>query len=112
MVVRLIDADKLEREIMLLPDEDLCEDCCYTFVNAINDAPTVEPVGKFDWISVKDALPTEIGLYCWVCGTGWEEPDLDWWEGSGGFYRNSIAEVTHWIPCPMPEPPKEVSGDA
>lgn len=40
--MRLIDAETLERQIMLLPDENLCEDCCFTFVNAINEAPTVE----------------------------------------------------------------------
>ena len=52
--MRMIDADALERVIMTMPDEELCEDCCYNVVNAIDEAPTVG-----GWISVKDRLPEE-----------------------------------------------------
>lgn len=83
--MRLIDAETLERQIMLLPDEDLCEDCCFTFVNAINDAPTVEltdeatiehlqalgwmrrhdrEMTRAPWVSVKERLPEEDFAHC------------------------------------------------
>ena len=107
--MRLIDADALERAVMILPDEELCEDCCYTVVNAIAKAPTVG-----GWISVKDRLPengafvavqhkvndevyTEVAHY--LTGRWW----LDW--DTNGSELNAIC----WMP--LPEPPEEVSGD-
>lgn len=56
--MRLIDADTLERKLMMMPDEELCEDCCYNVVNAIDEMPTVG-----GWISVKDSLPEKRGFY-------------------------------------------------
>lgn len=54
--MRLIDADALEMAIMMMYDEELCEDCCYNVVNAIDAAPTVG-----GWISVNDRLPKDFG---------------------------------------------------
>lgn len=92
--MRLIDADKLEREIMLLPDEDLCEDCCYTFVNAINAAPTVG-----GWVSVKDRLP-EVGVTCLVA-FGDEGLSFSSLDKSGKWYVvNGLPQPDYWMPLP------------
>lgn len=41
-MARLIDADEFERFLMNLPDEVLCEDCCYVVVNEMRKQPTIE----------------------------------------------------------------------
>jgi hypothetical protein len=53
----MIDADALERKLMVMPDEELCEDCCYNVINEIDKMPTVG-----GWISVKDRLPDAAGV--------------------------------------------------
>lgn len=124
--MRTIDADALERKLMVMPDEELCEDCCYNVVNAISEMPTVG-----GWISVKDRLPDAAGYECLVCAvnenynqthvftafTGYGEPG--WWTSNVHYMSrvksptdNSLhpaLKVTHWMP--LPEPPKEVTGD-
>lgn len=50
--MRLIDADAFEREVMMMTDEALCEDCCYNVLAKLDDASTVG-----GWVSVKDRLP-------------------------------------------------------
>ena len=40
--MRAIDADAFERFLMNLPDEVLCEDCCYVIVNEMRKQPTIE----------------------------------------------------------------------
>lgn len=104
--MRLIDAETLERQIMLLPDENLCEDCCFTFVNAINDAPTVATdtnvLGK--WISMKDRKPATDGKYLCL----WQGKSIECGMFINGHFRlyGEIKDnlVTHWMLLPkMPE---------
>lgn len=106
--MRLIDATAL-REVVIsfqyTPTSNENERC----VRAIDSAPTVEMPG---WTSVKDRLPEYTGWYLtfhhainlcvvsWFTGDGWE--DGDW-----GAYEDGW--VSHWMP--LPEDPKEVSGD-
>ena len=43
-MARAIDADEFERFLMNLPDEVLCEDCCYVVVNEMRKQPTIDTV--------------------------------------------------------------------
>ena len=107
--MRLIDADALERAVMMMSDDDLCEDCCYNVVNAIDEMPTIG-----GWISVNERLPengqfvvvrhevkgriySEVAHY--IMDLWW----LDW--NSNGLELKAIS----WMP--LPEPPKEVTRD-
>ena len=111
--MRLIDADALEelfREVIgnIAKRPEIGKDLEHMVrasamaVQMIQDAPTIG-----DWISVKDRLPEDgqdvlvwdDGGFAYIderlCGT---------WKYGGNY------GVTHWMP--LPEPPKEVSGDA
>ena len=124
--MRMIDADVLERKLMVMPDEELCEDCCYNVVNAISEMPTVG-----GWISVKDDLPKEhdsIFAHMPLVRGMWAKdsdtvivyvrlPDGTGQATEGGLHdgewwtRISSAldpVVTHWQP--FPEPPEEGNG--
>ena len=118
--MRLIDADALERVIMTMPDEELCEDCCYNVVNAIDAFPTLG-----GWISVKDRLPEEVpwdAKYALIWFyvekedgkkikpespvIGKYDPFEKTWTVVGLVENmQSRIRITHWIP--LPEPPKE-----
>ena len=94
-------------------------------IDVLDEATTVG-----GWISVKDRLPETAGYKCLVSAvncfgqmsvftafTGYGEPG--WWTNDKTHMRREIDEadnrlspvwkVTHWMP--LPEPPKEVSGD-
>lgn len=72
-----------------------------------------------DWISVKDRLPGNewvlVSLINKRTGHRWQIPIVaECSTGTWLFYCpdddiNNKVEVTHWMP--LPEPPKEVSGD-
>ncbi len=110
--MRLIDADALYEELRYMPYDNILEGTIghERPLKAIVNAPTVEMPG---WISVQDRLPEYTGWYLtyhhkinlcvvsWFTGDGWE--DGDW-----GAYEDGW--VSHWMP--LPEDPKEVSGDA
>ena len=106
-MARIIDADEFERFLMNLPDEVLCEDCCYVVVNEMRKQPTIEaePV-KQEWISVKDRLPEgymRVLTYSHADGVMIGSMDCD-----GEFHYPYCLlpdEPTHWMP--LPEPPKE-----
>lgn len=69
--MRLVDVDALEREIMVMTDDELCEDCCYNVVNKLSDAPTVDavPVKHGRWIDNKESIIGElIERNCSRCG--------------------------------------------
>ena len=85
--MRLIDADALEREIMAMSDDELCEDCCYNVVNAISAAPTEYRKSGY-WIvcagpdlygqlickcsNCHECEEFAVGVevkFCWNCGT-------------------------------------------
>lgn len=91
-MARLIDADAFEREVMMMPDEELCEDYCYNVIAKLDDAPTVG-----GWVSVKDRLPDK-PCGCLVFNIyGWRA--LDFWEGDGWAISDE-NEITHWMPLP------------
>ncbi len=108
--MRMIDADVLERKLMVMPDEELCEDCCYNVVNAISEMPTIG-----GWISVKDKLPDKQGVYLVafkppfpkVTIAWWATTEFGWYDLEYNFYTDGIS---HWMPLP-PMPEQEVTGD-
>lgn len=67
--MRLVDADHFERVLMAMPDEELCEDCCYNVVNKLDEAPTIEaePVKHGRWIDIPDK-PEWDQKQCSICG--------------------------------------------
>lgn len=96
-MARIIDADEFERFLMNLPDEVLCEDCCYVIVNEMRKQPTIEaePV-KQGWISVKDRLPEK------------GKSVLVYWDDGfdiGEYVGGEVGDNIYWMP--LPEPPKE-----
>ena len=111
--MRLIDADALERKIMMMPDDVLCEDCCYNVVNAIGAMPTIGV-----WTSVKDRLPGTYEPFYAACKSLID--DRENWVIEGIYKCTSFggpwgvplvemgkAEVYAWMPKKLPEPPKE-----
>lgn len=117
--MRLIDADALMESIgcadavkygnrdRAQQDISYSTRMLYEIRGEIDAQPTVD-----GWISAKDRLPEYTGWYLtyhhkinlcvvsWFTGDGWE--DGDW-----GAYEDGW--VSHWMP--LPEDPKEVSGD-
>lgn len=77
--MRLIDADALERRIMMMPDDELCEDCCYNVVNAIYQVPT---------ISVKPKRESMAMLPC-KCGCKRRE---HWYGNKKGYERTLVCK--------------------
>lgn len=130
--MRLIDADALEelfREVIgnIAKRPEIGKDLEHMVrasamaVQMIQDAPTIG-----GWISVKDRLPEEDGEYLvfmihktMVLGYANRLTDVDqfdfnentsgWYDYDSeyGFYQR--MDVTYWMP--LPEPPKEVTGD-
>jgi hypothetical protein len=127
--MRLIDGDKLLES--LLQDKITSGMQKARFLDLVRAAPTVgesiDAPGK--WISVNDALPTEVGQDCWIWCDKMNYPDADWWEGErgettaaffpdgeheyvkSGWYYNDMLPITHWMPIPRPEPPEPPTGD-
>jgi len=117
--MRLIDADALERVIMMMPYEELCADCCYNVLTKLDDAPTV-----IGWVSVQERLPEKSGWYLvslvnTCTGHRWEVPvpaDYSHGEWDYAYVGGKDATwmlnnmVTHWMP--RLEPPEEVNEDA
>ena len=62
--MRLVDADALERKLMVMSDEDLCEDCCYNVVNVIAEMSPVEQTAE--WL-----LSRPHHFRCSGCGAQW-----------------------------------------
>lgn len=121
--MRLIDADAFREDYALAERCEDCrrygkKDCDYPYYSArdfcgwLDDAPTIG-----GWISVKDRLP-EIGtsiLYC-AFGRSVGEGTYQGFDGNHHVWNMYAVsgthwddEVTHWMP--LPEPPKEVTGD-
>ena len=92
-MARLIDADAFEKFLMNLPDEVLCEDCCYVVVNEMRNQPTIEP--KQEWISAK-VRPPKVG----------EEVLVYWDDGFeiGSYTGGEVGDDIYWMP--LPEPPE------
>ena len=83
--MRLIDADALERAVMFLGEDSICNDCAYEFVSLIDEQPTIEAEAKGKDINVPTVEaehvrrgrwlphPTEKDWrVCSVCGQGTE----------------------------------------
>ncbi len=62
-----------------------------------------------DWISVKEKLPVEDGVYLVATRLGWIEDRVHiYWFEKRRF--NCHEQVTHWMP--LPPAPEEVKPDA
>ena len=99
-MARMIDADALKKE--LAPQNDWSWGNG-TYVRDMIDAmPTVG-----GWISVKDRLPEENGVYLVFVARGYVEfytlLDKTWFSSTFNICDDGF--VTHWKP--LPEPPKE-----
>lgn len=110
-MARAIDADEFERFLMNLPDEVLCEDCCYVVVNEMRKQPTIDPV-KQEWIDVHDRLPDKDTLVLCVGAKG--GMFLGYVRYLYGDDKTAYVRVPNarggryaafWMP--LPEPPKE-----
>ena len=77
MTMRLIDADNFERVLMTMPDDELCEDCCYNVVNKLDEAPIIEaePVKHGRWEVWSRPGDEETGN-CSVCKTPYSTEEL------------------------------------
>lgn len=65
--MRLIDADELERSVMSLGEDVVCNDCAYEFVNLINAQPTIEALENRNEPVSPIAMQDIFGTYL-VCG--------------------------------------------
>ena len=76
--MRLIDADKLERNIMSMPDDDIDEDSCYNVINVLDREPTIDavPVVHGEWIWDIDGMDWGIGS--WKCKNCHARPNTYW----------------------------------
>lgn len=77
-----------------------------TLKSLIDEQPTVSR-----WISVKDGLPEEDGLYTVYCKNG--SMAHAWFEDNKWFIDHcecGTGYVTNWMP--LPEPPKDGDGNA
>lgn len=109
--MRLVDADALikwinESRCADCPDkqEDRCAACQWDdAIMSIETAPTVG-----GWISVKDRLP-ETGRLALVYGSAGAMTIARHIANNEWLVPGIFSTVTHWMP--LPEPPKEVSGD-
>lgn len=114
--VKLIDRDEvgakiqamyIRREIDYGGENEFCRGMRKA-LRIIEDAPTVEVQPDNGWISVKDRLPENDGLYI-VCKTirGHQISFEAHWKGNKWLSvvnNNLLDYVTHWMP--LPEPPK------
>lgn len=105
--MRLIDADALKTAI----DGEWCPDMMVSEIwDVIDHAPTIG-----GWISVKDRLPKEQGVYLVAFKPPLPKVTIAWWATReyGWYdleYNFNTDGVSHWMPLPsMPE--QEVSRD-
>lgn len=67
-----------------------------------------------NWISAKDRLPADKGVYIVYCGYGVDvatfyRDSRSWYEMSDEKHcADEIYDVTHWME--LPDPPKELAG--
>lgn len=118
-MARLIDADALWTDIMMLPHNgDMISS--EEVEQAIKDAPTVDAVEVVRWTPVTERLPEENGNYIvTACDEGCSYGEGIWydtvvvvaeyyngswtWDENGTEY-DLCGIVTHWMP--LPQPPK------
>ena len=115
--MRPIDADALNKTLgdMCSASNDIkqrrVEDIMLhnIFPQIIDDEPTIEVKPDKDWISVKDRLPENDGLYI-VCKTVMGHRIVFEASWRGNEWLSVVKDlkldyITHWQP--LPEPPKE-----
>jgi hypothetical protein len=113
--MRLIDGDALIKWI----NDQRCADCpdkqdercaACQWDDAIMSIETAPTIGG--WISVKDRLPEPYETVAVIAKADCWSYCLGWLNGDEWVIAEEASEewaVTHWMP--LPEPPKEVSGD-
>ena len=116
--MRLIDAEKLNREVKehckKLNDEGVKEvdvvDIADEIVTLVKDAQTEfaenESAHTRQWISVRDRIPPdqEEVLVCTLAKNGVQNIDKGYWS-IDHFIHRGRSQVTHWMP--LPELPEE-----
>ena len=120
---RLIDADKLDEEVMHLfititgnPKQSIIVDeCKKSFRNMIDEQPTVELLESAKWIPCSERLPEESGKYevtaldagrLIVTQVKWQ-PKLKSWNLTGAM---AYWKITAWKPLPEPYNPDKCHG--
>lgn len=111
--MRPIDADDFRKRMDMICDaggylQPITEAVREYVKIMIDRQPTVEAEPDKGWISVKDRLPENDGLYI-VCKTvkGHQISFEAHWKGNKWLSvvkNNQLDYVTHWMP--LPEPPK------
>lgn len=106
-MARYIDADELykaaqkriaeanEARMAVVDDE---------FLDLINDAFTEDVAPRAEWISVRERLPEQYGLFLIADDKG--NMEVASWTKQFGWFSggNRVKRVTHWMP--LPDPPK------
>lgn len=127
-LVELSDIQVLQREIECVKRKSStnCTDCfncdllmtderiLTAYKNAIDALQNEQGVTLQEWVSVKDRLPEESGMYIVTANDGhaqrvsfvqWQKKNRMWnLTGARSYWR-----VTHWMP--LPKPPKETHND-
>ena len=120
---RLIDADKLDEEVMYLfititgkqKQSIVVDECKKTFRNMIDKQPTVELTETAKWIPCSERLPEESGKYevialdagrLIVTQVKWQ-PKLKSWNLTGAM---AYWKITAWKPLPEPYNPDKCHG--
>lgn len=106
LIMRLIDADKLNLWTVLRPY--CAADVCCEVTDIIDNAPTVNP---YEWISVEDRLPEKfMNVLCLYPSKNYgSNIVVDYMESDRGYfaYQFKYGEPTHWMPLPAPPTEKE-----
>lgn len=74
------------------------------FLDLIDDAFTEEVAPRAEWISVRERLPEQYGLFLIADDKG--NMEVASWTKQFGWFSggNRVKRVTHWMP--LPDPPK------
>ena len=120
---RLIDADKLDEEVMHLfititgnqKQSIIVDECKKTFRNMIDEQPTVELPETAKWIPCSERLPEESGKYevtaldagrLIVTQAKWK-PKMKSWNLTGAM---AYWKIIAWKPIPKPYHPNKCHG--
>ena len=113
-----IDAEKVESDCV---DALLKDALAYIHQLENHIGELTEKVAQLEeaqpkWISVDERLPDNRGnfitkIHCdkgdWIEVDTFDHTEKEWWHDTGNRVVEATEFVTHWIPMPIPEPPKD-----